>query len=282
MSTKEEKHILALSGGKDSAALAVYMREQYPHIPLEYVFIDSGCELPETYEYLSKIRALLNIKITQIGGVNKQDRRDFEWWLKHKNYYLPSQKNRWCTEVLKLIPYSKWLENNYGNYLVHSYVGLRADEKRDRTGYLGNDDQLISHHPFVEDGLVYEDIRYLLDNSSLGLPSYYKWRSRSGCYFCFFQTKREWLGLLKHHELLFYKAAAMEKIDPKTGKQFTWCDDMSLHDIVANRGQIEKNPLAFEHGKERKPKLMESLRKCYENASINIVQQGNGGNSNDT
>jgi len=48
MKKKQERHILALSGGKDSAALAVYMREKYPEIPLEYVFIDSGCELPET------------------------------------------------------------------------------------------------------------------------------------------------------------------------------------------------------------------------------------------
>jgi tRNA(Ile)-lysidine synthase TilS/MesJ len=28
------RHILALSGGKDSAALAVYMREKYPDLPL--------------------------------------------------------------------------------------------------------------------------------------------------------------------------------------------------------------------------------------------------------
>ncbi len=48
-----ERHLLALSGGKDSAALAVYMREKYPDLPLEYIFIDSGCELPETYAYLN-------------------------------------------------------------------------------------------------------------------------------------------------------------------------------------------------------------------------------------
>ena len=38
---KRERHILALSGGKDSAALAVYMRNKYPELELEYVFTDS-------------------------------------------------------------------------------------------------------------------------------------------------------------------------------------------------------------------------------------------------
>jgi hypothetical protein len=161
-------------------------------------------------------------------------------------------------------------------------VGLRGDEKRERTGYLPKNEQLVTRYPFVEDGLIYEDIKYLLENSSLGLPSYYKWRSRSGCYFCFFQTKREWLGLLENHESLFYKAAAMEKFDLKTGKRFTWCDDMSLHDIVANRNEIEKNSLAFTYGKERKPKLTESLRNCRQNSGINIAKQVIGGNSHET
>ena len=76
MTNKKEIHILALSGGKDSAALAVYMREKYPHIPLEYVFIDSGCELPETYEYLNRIQAILNINITRI-----KPEKNFDYWL---------------------------------------------------------------------------------------------------------------------------------------------------------------------------------------------------------
>ncbi|HQE50319.1 MAG TPA: phosphoadenosine phosphosulfate reductase family protein, partial [Fervidobacterium sp.] len=63
---KKERHILALSGGKDSAALAVYMRDKHPEIDMEYVFTDSGCELPETYEYLDRIRAVLNIDITVV------------------------------------------------------------------------------------------------------------------------------------------------------------------------------------------------------------------------
>ena len=44
------RHILSLSGGKDSAALAIYMRDRVTE--MEYVFSDTRKELPETYEYL--------------------------------------------------------------------------------------------------------------------------------------------------------------------------------------------------------------------------------------
>jgi 3'-phosphoadenosine 5'-phosphosulfate sulfotransferase (PAPS reductase)/FAD synthetase len=74
MKTKSDqtRHILALSGGKDSAALAVYLRDKVPNI--EYVFMDTGHELPETYEYLDRIRALLGIEIQAI-----KSKRDFDF-----------------------------------------------------------------------------------------------------------------------------------------------------------------------------------------------------------
>ena len=33
---KKDRHILAISGGMDSAALAVYMSKHYPDLELEY------------------------------------------------------------------------------------------------------------------------------------------------------------------------------------------------------------------------------------------------------
>ena len=38
------RHILGLSGGKDSSALAIYLRDRVPQ--MEYVFCDTGKELP--------------------------------------------------------------------------------------------------------------------------------------------------------------------------------------------------------------------------------------------
>jgi len=268
----KERHLLALSGGKDSAALAVYMREKYPHLPMEYVFIDSGCELPETEEYLDRIQASLSIKIIRIGGASFNDRRDFEWWLKEKNYYLPSPNKRWCTDVLKLSPYAKWLAEECNEQIVYSYVGLRADEKRERLGYVTANDKLIQKHPFIEDGLAYDDIRSILEDSGIGFPAYYSWRSRSGCYFCFYQTKREWLGLYDNHPDLFWKAEKMEKMDIKTGKKFTWCEDMPLSELVKNRQAIDSLNEYIVHGKEKVPKLSSTLSETVRDKDSSILK----------
>lgn len=238
----KERHVLALSGGKDSAALAVYMREKRPDIRLDYIFTDTGCELPETYEYLERIKAILNIEIITI-----KPKKSWEsYWsrikvkkTKNGTYtYLPSPKNRWCTEVLKLLPYDRWISDNYKNCLIYSYVGLRADEKKERKGFLAPKSNIVQNYPFIEDGLAYEDIKYLLLSSGINFPAYYNWRKRSGCYFCFYQTKMEWLGLYENHPDLFKKAQSFEMISPDGREKYTWCDDMSLEELVIMKKKI--------------------------------------------
>ncbi|MDZ7740460.1 MAG: hypothetical protein U5Q03_01540 [Bacteroidota bacterium] len=38
---KKVRHLLGISGGKDSAALAIYMKNKYPEIDMEYYFSDT-------------------------------------------------------------------------------------------------------------------------------------------------------------------------------------------------------------------------------------------------
>jgi len=230
MTKSDERHILALSGGKDSAALAVYLTRVKPVPNLEFVFCDTGHELPETYEYLQKIEAVLGIKIKSISSD-----RTFEDWLKYKNNFLPSKDRRWCTVELKIRPFEKYI----GKDVAYSYIGLRADE--DRQGYFSNKINIKPQYPFIMDGLEYSDIQHLLESSGLDFPEYYKWRSRSGCYFCFFQQKIEWLNLYKYHNNLFLQAMSFEKADEVTVERFTWCDDMSLNELIAKKEQIRAN-----------------------------------------
>ncbi|WP_114638006.1 phosphoadenosine phosphosulfate reductase domain-containing protein [Desulfolucanica intricata] len=209
---KKERHILALSGGKDSAALAVYLRDKYPDLKLEYVFTDSGCELPETYEFLKRIRAVLNIEIKII-----KSERNFDWWLKYYKGVLPSPQQRWCTRDLKLKPFESYI----GNDTTYSYVAIRADEKN-REGYVAKQGRsIIPIHPFVEDGITLKDVLDILEKSKLGTPDYYGWRKRSGCYFCFYQSDSEWKALKKYHPDLFHKARQYEE-NHSDGRTYTW------------------------------------------------------------
>lgn len=212
---KNTRHILSLSGGKDSAALAVYMKGKIPG--MEYVFCDTGKELPETYDYLAKLEAYLGQPIVRLNS-----ERDFDHWLKIFGNFLPSSRMRWCTRQLKIKPYEKYI----GDDPVISYIGIRADE--DREGYISTKPNIVPKYPFKEDGLVKEDIFRILEESGLSIPEYYKWRTRSGCYFCFFQRKSEWMGLAREHPELFEQAAAYEKQDGENGVGFTWQSGESL------------------------------------------------------
>jgi 3'-phosphoadenosine 5'-phosphosulfate sulfotransferase (PAPS reductase)/FAD synthetase len=220
MSEKPLRHILGLSGGKDSAALAIYMRDRVPQ--MEYVCCDTGKELPETYDFLTRMEVYLGKKVVRLSSD-----RDFDHWLKLKGNYLPSSRIRWCTRELKLKPF----ENYVGSDPVVNYVGIRADEDRD--GYISTKPNIRSVFPFRDDGIDKAGVIRILEESGVGLPAYYRWRTRSGCFFCFFQRREEWLGLKHEHPDLFEQARAYEKIDSLTGERYTWRKGESLDELAA-------------------------------------------------
>ena len=215
---KPVRHILCLSGGKDSTALAIHLRRTRPHLPLEYVFTDTLKELQETYDYLNRLEALLNIKIIRLNA-----KAGFDHWLTVFGGLLPSPQMRWCTNMLKLKPFEEFV----GEQQVVSYVGIRADENR--SGYISTKPNIIPTFPFKEDGIDYAGVMRILNESGLGLPPYLKWgRSHSGCFFCFFQQPMEWVRLLENHPEQFEEAMKYEKISDDPGKTFTWIQGMPL------------------------------------------------------
>lgn len=235
------RHVLGLSGGKDSASLAVYIKDKYPeiHQKIEYFFTDTGAELKEVYDFLDKLEAYLGKEIVRLSSD-----KDFDHWLKIHNEYLPSAQQRWCTRVMKIKPFEEFV----GDDLVVSYIGIRADENRE--GYISQKDTIKAVFPFIEDGLIRDDIFQILEDS-VGIPEYYQWRSRSGCYFCFFQRQDEWLGLKRHHPELFEKAKKYEqkqrtKYDWKEGEVaighqgYTWSSQGTIEEMVARAEKREQ------------------------------------------
>lgn len=320
------RHILGISGGKDSAALSVYMKQKYPNLKIEFFNSDTGCELTETEDLISKLDAIL-------GGITKlraakgsPELTPFHHFLKAMGGFLPSPQSRWCTKKMKL----EELEKFVGDDMAISYVGIRGDEERD--GFISNNPNIQSIFPFRRniwsldvinkflhkenldqivdiyerlcpegflkeeildtvkkpisyqyyyskkmnslldydtklfnhavfeflktteypvglldefplidntDILVKNDIIKLLKDSGVGVPAYYNeipfevdeergtyCRSRSGCYFCFFQQKIEWIWLYEQHPDLYKKAMEFEK------DGYTWNQGESLADLI--------------------------------------------------
>ena len=181
------RHICGISGGKDSSALAVYLRNKVPD--MEYFFCDTGAELPETYEYLTRLEVILGKPIARLNAD-----RGFEHWFDVFRGTLPSPQMRWCTKNLKIKPIEEWI----GDSPAISYVAIRADESN-RKGYISTKSNIQTRFPFVEDGIDHDAVMRILEDAGIGLPEYYEWRTRSGCYFCFYQRKAEWIGLAERH-----------------------------------------------------------------------------------
>lgn len=319
------RHVLGISGGKDSAALAIYMKTKYPDLDIDYYTCDTGKELDETYQLIENLEGFLGKKITQLRAMEKSHEDPFDHYLKMYGGFLPSSMARWCTKKLKLEPFERYVSDDP----VVSYVGIRGDEERE--GYISKKPNIQSIFPFrkniwsedvvakalvngnrenlldlyqsldlhnrsqrfeellwqpidlsfsldkklkelldlevkdfnllvfhwlktttyplaaesffpVTDNdevLVRKDIFRLLEESGVGTPAYYHKvpfevegktghysRSRSGCYFCFFQQKIEWVWLYEQHPERFQMAMEYEK------EGYTWNQEERLEDLI--------------------------------------------------
>lgn len=319
------RHVLGISGGKDSAALAIYMKSLYPQMDIEFYTCDTGKELDETYQLIKNLESKLGVTIEKLYAKTADHDNPFDFYHNLYGGYLPSSNARWCTQKLKIEPF----ENYIGTTPVISYVGIRGDE--DREGYIStksnvqsifpfrqniwseevigkvlkNDNQkslLALYKEFLTDNLyqraadiiltplsmgygqnmklkalmdlgvkefnhvtfqslkgsslpiamvdefplldnesilIREDIFRILRESGVGVPAYYEEipyevngqegkynRSRSGCFFCFFQRKIEWVWLYEQNPAKFFLATEYEK------DGYTWMQDERLEDLI--------------------------------------------------
>jgi hypothetical protein len=262
----KERHILGLSGGRDSAALAVFMRQTRPDLPIDYFFTDTGKELKEVYSFLDRLEGFLGQPIVRLNPD-----RDFDFWLKEYGNFLPSPRTRWCTRQLKLRPLEQWLKADLeGGVTIHSYVAIRADEPS-REGYQATHPNMIVHLPLREHGIDRKGVVDILEQSEVGEPDYYKWRSRSGCTFCFFQQKIEWIHLAERHPDSFQEAVNYEKIAIDGGSPFTWSDGESLGELLHPK-RVAQIKVDYKKRRERllRARLSNPLS-CKETESIDDI-----------
>ncbi len=146
----------------------------------------------------------------------------------------------------------------------------RADESS-RTGYISTKPNITTVFPFIEDDIDHEGVMRILDEAGVGLPEYYEWRTRSGCYFCFYQRKAEWVGLSERHPDLFERALAIEsKVLTDSngagdasyqevamqGRAFTWSQGETLVELVARKDEImAKHELAMQRARANRKNI---------------------------
>lgn len=202
------KHIVALSGGKDSTAMALRLMEVEPRDYI-YAITPTGNELPEMYAHWRKLQDILGKPLVPImhGKESLQS-------LIRKQEMLPNHMARWCTRMLKLDPYYGWLAEQTP---CVSYVGLRADEAS-RPGMIFPDaDGIQMEFPMQRWGWGLEDVMSYLDEKGITVPD------RTDCAACFWQRIGEWYILWRDHPEQYKEAEELEQfVSEKRGKPYSF------------------------------------------------------------
>jgi 3'-phosphoadenosine 5'-phosphosulfate sulfotransferase (PAPS reductase)/FAD synthetase len=166
------KHLLGISGGKDSAALSIYMSQKYPTLDIEYYTCDTGKELKETYDLIGRLNSVLGRDIELYKSMDEDNspmKNPFDHFLAMYGGYLPSATARWCTNKMKLQPFESYV----GDEPTISYVGIRGDENRE--GYISKKENIQTIFPFRKNIWSEDVIKKLLSNSNIAIvKGYYK------------------------------------------------------------------------------------------------------------
>ena len=202
------KHIVALSGGKDSTAMALRLAEIEPRDYI-YVITPTGNELPEMFAHWRKLMDILGKPLVPImsGGKSLQG-------LIREQMMIPNHRARWCTRMLKLDPYYKWL-GEQGPCV--SYVGLRADEE-DRAGMVFQDASGIRmDFPMKRWGWGLREVMEYLASKKIEIPE------RTDCAVCFWQKLGEWYLLWRDNRDQYIEGEALEElVTAQRGQPYTF------------------------------------------------------------
>jgi 3'-phosphoadenosine 5'-phosphosulfate sulfotransferase (PAPS reductase)/FAD synthetase len=194
MGEKTPRHVLGLSGGKDSTCLALAMKERHPELDMEYICTPTGNELPELFCHLDRLEVMLGKPIARLGIGKTLHQLIDEMGM------LPNFRARWCTRMLKIEPSIEFMLALPAGSLL--YVGLRADEP-DRTGIYGDD--VRSVFPFKEWGWTEADVWRFLDNRGIVIPT------RTDCGDCYHQRIVEWRNYWRDHPDLYAESVSIER-----------------------------------------------------------------------
>ncbi len=195
--TPTTRHIVGLSGGKDSTAMALRLAEIEPR-DYEYICTPTSNEPAEMHEHWAMLECLLGKPLIRLTAGT------LEGLIEEQNA-LPSHRMRWCTRRLKIEPTVAFIKSAAPAIL---YVGLRADEE-EREGIYGG--EVTSDFPFRRWGWTEADVWDYLHKRGVTIPQ------RTDCEWCYDQRLSEWRKLYRDNRESYMRAVDWER---RTGHTF--------------------------------------------------------------
>lgn len=191
------REYLSFGAGVNSTALMLLLIDE--GAKFEAVFVDTGCEWPETYVFLDLLRRegyeFTWIKPVVEGFNNLYDYL-FHWKI------IPAKWQRLCTDKFKLRPFYRYVA---GPCTV--YIGYDFGERRRR--YLKPREGIEYSTPLIRRLIGRDACKEIIRYHGLPVPP------RSGCWLCPFQKLSVWKRLRDEHPALFKMAMDLEDVNPR-------------------------------------------------------------------
>jgi len=197
--------VVPVSGGADSTALSILLREMFPEAKFKYVFSDTKAEPAELYASLDRLEVYLGQQIERLVP-----EKGLYELIEDQGGFLPNSSSRWCTRILKGQSIQKWMAELGEGKHIHMFVGIRQDESFRVALTLPN---TTTHMPFIDLGWKRKDVFEKL-RDTIGIPAFYSFKSRSGCQPCPFMRRSEIVGLYQYDPKGFEKGESYEKLSP--------------------------------------------------------------------
>jgi len=198
----EEINIVSFGAGQNSTAMIIMMKNEGIKID-EIIFADPKNEMPKTYIFLKEFKKWCeknNLKFvtvqSKLGSL--------------KDYYasknlIPYRMFRQCTHKFKIIPINDYIKKEYGiKTPINMFMGIASDEKH-RSKKISGRKQFTYKFPLIEKEIDRKGCIEIIKKEGLSVPV------KSGCYFCPFQVKREWIKLYEEYPNLFEDCIKFEK-----------------------------------------------------------------------
>lgn len=258
--------IASVSGGKDSTATFLHLREQ--GIAATPVFMDTGWEHADTYAYL---RGPLTDAIGPITWLRAEvdlppDReamaQEIEGMLGHYSAMVrlclrktgfPARKMRWCTDELKRGAMAAWLATQASDSV--SAVGIRAEESEARAKMpeweWSDKLDMWTWRPIIRwtlDDVIAIHARHGLAPN----PLYLRNASRVGCWPCIFSSKSEIRAVADHDPV---RVDVIRRLEEMVAELYQRPESERA---LNEHGDPYLPPTWFQHNSERTPEMADT------------------------